>query len=323
MIGCLNAPFFKERAGFWPFFVRERPEIMAICLQYGKRYEDEHAFFDNPVPFRFIQLHQVGELSCEVGYEVEPHRQQVYEITYVVSGKGTVITDGEETPVQENSVIINLPDQMHAIRADRGTPLRFCYIGFTFTGRREPELERFYRSWNSAEPLCCKGLIAPFAAIFDELYQQQDFHMMMVGIYAERLVVDVYRSHDEQRARHRPSIAENRAGGAAYMVARYIDTHYRDIDDMRELAARLGYSYTYLAHIFKDKMGVTIGSYILDKKMEEAKWLLRSGRMTVSQIATRFGYRSVQSFSNSFKKAVGVSPAEYQALPAEEAETYN
>ena len=45
--------------------------------------------------------------------------------------------------------------------------------------------------------------------------------------------------------------------------------------------------------------------------------------MNVSQIAARFNYMSVQSFSNSFKKNVGISPADYQALSPEEAAAYD
>ena len=56
---------------------------------------------------------------------------------------------------------------------------------------------------------------------------------------------------------------------------------------------------------------MTIGTYIIHKKMEEAKELLRTGRMNVSQVAERLNYMSVQSFSNSFKKVNGISPAEF------------
>ena len=34
-------------------------------------------------------LYQAGDLCCEPGYRVPPHRQLVYEITYVAEGTGT------------------------------------------------------------------------------------------------------------------------------------------------------------------------------------------------------------------------------------------
>ncbi|MBR5134905.1 MAG: helix-turn-helix transcriptional regulator [Clostridia bacterium] len=290
---------------------------MADSLLFGKRYENDYQYFTDPVRFQFVQLHQIGELCCEAGFEVKRHRQTVYEITYIVTGRATVLADGHAYELNENDVFVSAIGQTHEIRADRGTPLRFCYLGFTFLGKQgeDAELERFFRNYKTAEVLRSKALLEPFARACDELHSKLPFHMVMAGTYVEQIVTAIRRLHAEQYLHHSPYAAPARLGSVPLTVARYIDRHFRDVDDIRDLAADLGYSYTYLAHVFKERMGVTIGNYILNKKMDEAKWLLRTGRMNVSQIAARFQYQSVQSFSNSFKKAVGVSPMEYQAHP--------
>lgn len=289
---------------------------MANCLNFGKRYEDEHPYFHNPLRFSHLEVHQVGELFCEAGFDIGRHRQTVWEITYVVSGKGTVFVDDHPVAVEENDVIVSAPGQWHAIGANRGVPLRFCYLGFMFSGRQSADLERFYRTIKPGRVMNEKGLLELFSHVFDELRQKRDFYLTMVSGYVESIVHAVRCAALARSEGAHLTMIDGRGGSAAHTVARYIDCHYREIDDIRALAATLGYSYTYLAHIFKDKMGVTIGSYIIGKKMEEAKWLLRSGRMNVSQIAARFNYQSVQSFSNSFKKAVGMSPVEYQNASA-------
>jgi len=292
---------------------------MAESLNFGKRYEDDYQYFAEPVRFRFAQLHQIGELCCEAGFDIKRHRQSVYEVTYIVTGRATVIADGRAYELDENDVFVSVVGQTHEIRADRGTPLRFCYLGFTLFGKQndEAELDRFYKNYKSDDILHSKALLELFAGACDELRQQSPFYLTMVGAYVEQIIAQVHRLYLEQYASQTVFTAPARLGGVAQTVARYIDRHYRDIDDIRELAGDLGYSYTYLAHIFKEKTGQTIGSYIIMKKMEEAKWLLRTGRMNVSQIAARYNYQSVQSFSNSFKKAVGVSPMEYQSKACE------
>lgn len=296
---------------------------MANCLNFGKRYEDDNQYFQNPVPFRIVELHQVGELCCEAGYDIPKHPQIVWEITYIVTGKATVLVDDRPVQVEEDDVIISAPGQTHAIRADRGTPLRFCYLGFMFTGRQAAELDRQYRALETGAKTRCKEMLSLFSLVFDELKLKNDFYLTMVGSYIEQIVMRTGRVFRERAEGQPMAVSDGRGGSAAHAVARHIDRHYREIEDIRSLAAELGYSYTYLAHIFKEKIGITIGSYIIMKKMNEAKWLLRSGRMNVSQIAARFNYHSVQSFSNSFKKAVGISPADYQALSPQDAERYN
>lgn len=297
-----------------PILYPKGRKSMANRLNFGKRYEDDHAFFDDPQRFRFVELHQIGELICEAGYEVPEHRQTVFEITYIVSGKGTVTTDGRTFAVEDNSVFINTPGQSHMICADRGTPLHYCYLGFNFIGSYNADLglERFFRSWNGSQAFTDKRLLTLFWRALEETGARGECWRTVLGAYAEQIVMQAYRS-GEERLGLRPVAVDSRAGDAAFAVREYIERYFRDTDDIRELAGRLGYSYTHLAHVFKEKTGVTIGEYILSKKMEEAKWYLRIGRLSVSQIALRFGYRSVQSFSNSFKKAVGVSPQEYRA----------
>lgn len=248
----------------------------------------------------------------------------LFEVTYIFSGKGTIVTDGRTFSVEDNSVFINAPGQMHAIRADRDTPLQFCYLGFTFVGSYKADLgvERFFRSWNGSQSFRDKRLLALFWRALEEFRAGREAHLSMVGAYAEQIVMQAYRSCEEQLGL-RPLSVDSRAGDAAFAVREYIDRYFREIDDIRELAGHLGYSYTYLAHAFKEKTGITIGDYVIAKKLEEARWLLRVGRLSVSQIAMRYGYKSVQSFSNSFKKAVGISPADYRALSPEDAAHYD
>ena len=38
-------------------------------------------------------LYQIGDLSCEAGYQTFEHEQAVYEITYVLSGTGAFYVD--------------------------------------------------------------------------------------------------------------------------------------------------------------------------------------------------------------------------------------
>lgn len=289
---------------------------------FGKRYEYNNEYFANPIPFHFAQLYQIGELSCEEGFQIKEHRQPTYEISYVVTGRGTFVTNGRTCAVAENDVFINVPGQVHAIRANRGTPLRFCYLGFTFLGGQsaDAELEQFYRSCKSERAAQNSELLTFFAQAFEELHYKGDFYLTMLGAYVEQIIVCAYRAFGGRNMQREITAADSRTGNAAYAVMRYVDRHYREITDIREVAAQLGYSYTYLAHVFKEKMNMTIGGYIIRKKMDEAKWLLRTGRMNVSQVAARLGYMSVQSFSNSFKKSVGVSPAEYMNLSAQEAQ---
>ncbi len=57
--------------------------------------------------------------------------------------------------------------------------------------------------------------------------------------------------------------------------------------------------------------GMSVHSYIIDKRLEHAALLLAEGRLNVSQTALACGYSNMSHFSSAFKKKYGVLPREY------------
>lgn len=64
--------------------------------------------------------------------------------------------------------------------------------------------------------------------------------------------------------------------------------------------------------MFKKETGSSLGSYIIERRMEKAKALLAEGKLTVSEVAFAVGYDNFTYFSRLFKNKVGVMPKEYK-----------
>lgn len=80
-------------------------------------------------------------------------------------------------------------------------------------------------------------------------------------------------------------------------------------------AARLGVSFEYLRHCFKQDTGTTPLAYLTMMRIEQAKELLWHREFcTVEEIAAQCGFSDPYYFSRSFKKAVGMSPRAYRSL---------
>ena len=77
------------------------------------------------------------------------------------------------------------------------------------------------------------------------------------------------------------------------------------------LAQLCGISEVYLRRLFVQKLGASPKEYIIKKRIEYAKQMLRSGQFEVSEVALLSGYSEPCHFSREFKRRVGVSPAEY------------
>lgn len=79
-----------------------------------------------------------------------------------------------------------------------------------------------------------------------------------------------------------------------------------------ELSTELGYSETYLRRHFKEKMGITLGRFILESRLTEVMKYISTTDKTISEIAVLTGYESIYSLSRSFKNHIGISPSQYR-----------
>ena len=82
----------------------------------------------------------------------------------------------------------------------------------------------------------------------------------------------------------------------------------------RFLSRRMGYDYSYLNDLFASLEGKTIGKYIVDQKIEKIKELLTYDELSLSEIAWRMGYSSVQYLSAQFKKHTGMTPTRFKVI---------
>ncbi|MCC8103652.1 MAG: response regulator [Clostridiales bacterium] len=99
---------------------------------------------------------------------------------------------------------------------------------------------------------------------------------------------------------------------AVARVRCYIEEHFSEDISREDLCEVVYLSAGYLAQIFKKETGVSLGNYLIDRRIDRAKTLLREGEMTVSQVATAVGYDNFAYFSRLIRKKTGKSPREYQ-----------
>ena len=78
------------------------------------------------------------------------------------------------------------------------------------------------------------------------------------------------------------------------------------------LAGKLHKSYPTLSRMFTTAEGITIEKYLIRLRIERVKELLSYNEWTLSEIAWRMGYSSVQHLSGQFKSVVGLSVSEYK-----------
>lgn len=165
-----------------------------------------------------------------------------------------------------------------------------------FSGELLPDGEEFYRLFEDMEKEAEKGL--PF-------YE---------NIVAARLIVVLSLLMRYLQMKEKNCFVMHREMDT---VLQYIDEHYRQDITLGEAAECIRMSETAFSRYFSRFMGVGFASYVMNKRIQTAIYLLRSSRKTVLDIALECGFNSAASFYKAFKKITGLTPGDYRSTDRE------
>lgn len=88
----------------------------------------------------------------------------------------------------------------------------------------------------------------------------------------------------------------------------FIEEHYRDRISLRDAAGAVGLTPGHLTTVVRRKTGRTVGEWIAERRMAEARRLLVQTDLTVAEVGRRTGYRDPGYFVKSFRRAHGTTP---------------
>ncbi|WP_409344017.1 AraC family transcriptional regulator [Paenibacillus sp. MBLB4367] len=92
-------------------------------------------------------------------------------------------------------------------------------------------------------------------------------------------------------------------------VQTYIIDHYREPVRLDELAERLDRSPNYITQTYKEVTGLTPISYMHHLRMQTARELILTTRMTIGEASDYLGYSDQAYFNRVFKKLMGYPPS--------------
>ncbi|AHL35310.1 AraC family transcriptional regulator [Pseudomonas brassicacearum] len=93
----------------------------------------------------------------------------------------------------------------------------------------------------------------------------------------------------------------------------YIDQHFRDSIDQRDLAKRCGMTTFRFSRLFKEANGLGFTDYVLNKRMSFAKELLDNSQMPITSIGYEAGFKDPSYFARAFKQYANCTPSEYRS----------
>ena len=297
-----------------------QPRLIIPKESLKEKFIFDNIYWENPQLYDSVLLYQIGDVCCHSGFTIGNHTQSCYELSYIVSGKGTYIHQGVPYPVKEGDVFLCIPGEQHDGRADTVDPFRYFYIGFGFAGALDDDdmLTHVKRMFEQAQKPIVQdkfGIQEPFISIFNELINLKNYSTFMIKTYLYQIIVLGYRDFfDSWEKEYMPQSNYDEKEKIVYEVINYIDANLCRIIDLPSIAEELGYSYSHLSHVFSRKIGLTIKEYYDSERFKKAIEWLKESKYSITTIAEKLQYRTIHTFSKAFRRTFGISPSEYQSL---------
>jgi AraC-like DNA-binding protein len=96
------------------------------------------------------------------------------------------------------------------------------------------------------------------------------------------------------------------------VIQEYEDENLTKINFPSLIASEINKEYSSVSSLFSKNEGITIEHYIILQKIEKVKEYLKYDELTLSEIAYKLGYSSVQHLSRQFKKNTGLTASKFK-----------
>lgn len=106
--------------------------------------------------------------------------------------------------------------------------------------------------------------------------------------------------------------AINQSDSSIELIKKYIREHLDDDLNRKKLASLVYLSPDYLSHVFSERTGESLSTFILNERIKKAKELLLLSPKSIRDIALLSGFPNISYFSRQFKSITGKTPQEFR-----------
>jgi len=135
---------------------------------------------------------------------------------------------------------------------------------------------------------------------------------LYIDTLAQMIAAHLARTHCTRSRAPRPAAAQTIPSWKMRRVIEFIEENLEHDLRLEAMAAQVEVSPLYLPRAFKAAVGQSPHQYVLARRIERAKDLLRNTQSPIVEVAFSSGFSSQSHLSNWFLKLVGVSPATYR-----------
>ena len=250
------------------------------------------------------------------------HYHNQYEIYYLKRGERYYFINDDVYTVGEGSFILVNKNDIHCTGtlADSGYDRVLIYFDDYFLeamlgeGERDKILSCFGKRLGAIKLATEKQRLAEL--LMQSMLSEFDSGRLARELYVKAALIQLLCIISDEADESEKNEAEG-LGAPQRNVSKiigYINNNYFEDITLEGLSERFFISPYYLSRRFKGVCGISFVDYLNNVRVKEAKKLLISTKMSVTEISSAVGYSSTTHFGRSFKKITALSPLAYRKM---------
>lgn len=285
----------------------------------ARRFPRAWVFADPAFPIAVRAPHRMRDAVFD------RHHHDFCELTVILAGSGTHVTEHSEWSVTAGDVFVTLPGQVHGYRDAAGMVRQIvCYGHEVLLAPEAAALRALpgYRALFDLEPQrpaqvrgsgrlrLADAELARLAGLLSQMVSEQESAeagaaTMLRALFLQTVVL-CSRAFDAD---------DTPAGRGLVRVARvlaWIEQHLAEPITLADLAQVAGVSAPHLRRLFRSAVGSSPQAAVLGARLRRAADLLTTSDESITAIAFHVGFNDSNYFARQFRQVMGTSPSDWR-----------
>lgn len=259
-----------------------------------------------------ISLEHDAVASGKPGYR--EHSHSVYEVYFLISGKRRYLMGDAIYDVEPGDLVIVPKEQLHRTTSESSEGYHRYVVYFD---RRQICLLAALVGEEALQALLrggCLQLPAQASRELQCLFEALARELTTPGEYAFGIATHLLQGILLTALRHGKSkdTASDALADRIQTVVHYITEHYPQPITLEDAAHMACMEKTYFSRRFRKLTGFGFLEYLTQRRLLEAKRLLRETRLSIGQISEACGFSGGNYFGDVFHSSFGLSPTAYR-----------
>ena len=245
---------------------------------------------------------------------------------YILHGQGEIVIEGRVYKIKAGTVVLFQTGTEYIWRIN---DMRYISVNFDYTQEHIHIKQTFGPLYSDTFPndnfskkidfsdasVLNKEIVFFDGASFEsriinlvvESNTLTEFRDELLSSLLKSIIISIVRFRCEEE-----SSGNNTGSILARRVIEYIQNNYSRPIKNEDIAAYVHFNPSYINRVFKAHTGVTVRTFIVDYRINQAMEFLRNESLSVSDTALAVGFSDIPHFIKTFRARTGKTPLEYR-----------